>query len=108
MLLRPPAFSARMDPMTPEEKSLLERTYKLAEENNEILRGIRRTNRLSMVMRALYWGFIIFASVGAYYFIQPYITTLLGVTDQMGGLQGIQNSLNGAQGAANALKDLYK
>jgi hypothetical protein len=94
--------------MTPEEKSLLERTYKLSEENNEILRSIRRSNRLGLAMRAIYWGFIIIASFGAYYFIQPYVTTLLGISGQMGGLEGIQNSLNNAQSAANSLKDLYK
>jgi hypothetical protein len=65
--------------MTPEEKNLLERTYKLAEENNGILKSIRRGNRFSIFMRLLYWVVIIGASVGAYYFIQPYINQVLGM-----------------------------
>ena len=32
--------------MTPEEKSLLERTYKMSEENNSILRKMRRAGRV--------------------------------------------------------------
>lgn len=71
--------------MTPDEKSLLERTYRLSVENNEILRSIRRGNRWSMAMRLLYWAVIIGASVGAYYFIQPYINA---VTEAYGNISG--------------------
>jgi len=94
--------------MTPEEKSLLERTYKLAEENNEILRTLRRSNRYALIARVAYWGVIILLSFGAFYFIQPYITSLMGATNQAGGFQGIMNDLNQAQDAANQLKSLYK
>lgn len=68
--------------MSPEERSLLERTYKMAEENNEILRSIRRGNRFSMAIKAVYWIVIIGLSIGAFYFIQPYIefmTSALGI-----------------------------
>jgi hypothetical protein len=94
--------------MTPEEKSLLERTYKLAEENNEILRKMRRTSRYALIARVVYWGVILLLSFGAFYFIQPYITSLMGATDSAGGFSGIMNSLNQAQDAANQLKNLYK
>ena len=95
--------------MTPEERSLLERTHKLAEENNEILHSIRRTNRFSTVMRVLYWIVILVLSFGAYYFIQPYVTTMLGAYDQVkGSLQGVQNGVNDAQSAASSLRDLLK
>jgi hypothetical protein len=59
--------------MSPEERALLERTYKLAEENNEMLRALRRMNRWSTVLRFSYWLIIIVLSFGAYYFIQPYL-----------------------------------
>ena len=95
--------------MTPEERSLLERTHKLAEENNEILRSIRRTNRFSVIMRVLYWAIILVVSFGAYYFIQPYLETMLGAYDQIqGSLQGIQGGMNSAQNAASSLRDLLK
>ena len=57
--------------MTPEEKSLLERTYKMAEETNAIVRLMRRTNRYSTIARVSYWVVIILLSFGAFYFIQP-------------------------------------
>ena len=79
-------------PMTPEERSLLERALKLAEENNALLLGLRRYNRVSSGLRALYWVVIIGASFGAFYLIQPYI----------------QNTLNQAQDSASQLRDLLK
>lgn len=94
--------------MTPEEKSLLERTLKVAQENNEILRGMRRTATWGMIARIVYWGIILALGFGAFYFIQPYFESLMGLTGQsQGGLQGLLNTLNQAQGAASQLKDLY-
>ena len=63
--------------MTPEEKALLEETAKLARENNKILRGIRRSNRLSAFFRIIYWAVIIGSAFGAYYFLQPYVNALV-------------------------------
>jgi hypothetical protein len=64
--------------MTPEERSLLERTHALAEENNKMLRSIKRSGRIAVILRALYWLIIIGISVGAFYFIQPYIDYITG------------------------------
>ncbi len=71
--------------MTPEERSLLERTHKLAEENNALLRSLRRSHRFSTAVRALYWVVIIILSFGAYYLIQPYVDTLTDAYTQMEG-----------------------
>ncbi len=64
--------------MTPEERSLLERTHELAEDNNKMLRSIKRSGRISMILRILYWAVIVGVSVGAFYFIQPYIDYITG------------------------------
>ena len=78
--------------MTPEERSLLERTHNLAEENNTLLRSMRRMARISGAFRAIYWIVIIGASVGAYYFVQPYLTQLLDVYGQVeGGIGSISS-----------------
>lgn len=90
--------------MTPEEKSLLERTYKLAEENNDILRGIRRSNRWATAMRIGYWVIIIVTSVGAYLFIQPYLSLLGNVAGSASGGFNLQS----AQDAAKELQSLFK
>ena len=69
--------------MTDEEHSLLERTYKIAQENNAILRSIRRSNRISSVVKVLYWVIIIGVSYGAYYAIQPYFNKMLDLYTQI-------------------------
>lgn len=85
--------------MTPEERSILERTLKIAEENNSILRGIRRSNRFSMFLRLGYWVIIIGLSFGAYYFVKPLINSTLGLYDQVqknvSNVQDITTSIKG-------------
>ncbi len=63
--------------MNPFEKELLQKTHDLSQENNKILRGIRRSNRWGSFFHLLYWVIIIGISVGAFYYIQPYVDTLL-------------------------------
>ncbi len=74
--------------MNPEDNQLLQKTHDLAEENNKILRGIRSSNRWSAVFRIFYWIIIVGISVGAFYYIQPYINVLSKA------YSGIQTDLN--------------
>ena len=67
--------------MSPDERKMLERAVALSEENNDILRSVRRSMRLSNFMSLLYWVFIIGSAVGAYYLIQPYINQIAGGYD---------------------------
>ncbi len=64
--------------MNPEERALIEETLAISRENNKILKSIRRSARIGQLMQITYWLLIIGASVGAYYFIQPYLEQLLG------------------------------
>ncbi len=91
--------------MTPEEKSLLERTYKLAEDNNSILRSMRRSNRIGLAMRIFYWVIIIGAGIGALYFLQPYIDQMMQIVDQAQKvIQNVNGTVNQAQDALNTIK----
>ncbi len=59
--------------MSPEEKVLLERTLKLSEENNHILRKMQRAARW-----AILWGFIkvaiiVVPLVVGYLYLEPYL-----------------------------------
>jgi len=81
--------------MSPEEKSLLERTYKIAEENNAILKSMRRTARWGIAIRVSYWVIIIGLSFGAFYFIQPYMEILYGAVDKVSGNSDLLNLLKG-------------
>ena len=67
--------------MTPEERDLLNKSVTLAEENNQMLHSMKRSQRWASITRVIYWIFIIGSAVGAYYLIQPYV-------DQVKGLYG--------------------
>jgi hypothetical protein len=90
--------------MTPEERSLLERTHKLAEENNEILRSIRRSNRISIAMRLLYWVVIIGISLGAFYLIQPYIEAVTGAYQSISGVTPTDGTTESLTSVSSLLK----
>ena len=77
--------------MSPEEKALLERTLKLSEENNQILRKMQRTARWAVV-----WGFIkvaiiVVPLVVGYLYLQPFLGQAL---DNFKQVQGLLNNTN--------------
>ncbi len=85
--------------MTPEEKQLLREVHALAEENNQLLKKIRRSNFYSSAARVIYWGILIGISFGAYYFVQPYIDAITGTyTDIQEGVSTVQNASTGVSG----------
>ncbi|MEK7646403.1 MAG: hypothetical protein AAB381_01780 [Patescibacteria group bacterium] len=88
--------------MTPEERSLLERTHKLAEENNALLRSMRRMSRISGALRILYWVVILGVGFGTFYVIQPYVESLLTVFGD------IQAASGQSPGTASLFLDLLK
>ena len=71
--------------MSPEEKNLLERVAVLSEENNHILRGIRRANRWGSALKIIYWVAIIVISYGAYIYVQPYVDQLVRTYAEVAG-----------------------
>lgn len=63
--------------MEQEEKKLLQNTFNLAEENNKMLHKVRGVQK-----RHAIWGvakiiIIIAIAVGAYYFLQPFVKSIL-------------------------------
>ena len=65
--------------MDSESKKLLEETLELAQENNKMLHKMKRSMNISSAMSFIYWLFIIGSAVGAYYYIQPYISEIESV-----------------------------
>ena len=61
--------------MDPQMQRLLE----LKEENNQILKKMRRSQQIASVMRAVYWLIIIGVTVGVFYTLQPYLDQLKDV-----------------------------
>ncbi|MDE2399742.1 MAG: hypothetical protein KGL67_01895 [Patescibacteria group bacterium] len=79
--------------MSPEERELLNRSVKLAEENNEMLHSMHRSLRLQRIMSIVYWVFIIGSAIGAYYIIAPYLNQLKSLYESGAGdvLRNINN-----------------
>jgi hypothetical protein len=81
--------------MTPEERELLNRSVALGEENNDILRSMRRSMRLARIMSIMYWVVIVGSAVGAYYLIQPYVDSITGAYgDARSGLDSVGSLLD--------------
>lgn len=59
--------------MDEQEKKLLEQTYELVKENNQILHRMRRDQKRAFMFRVIYWVIILSFAYGAYFYIEPYV-----------------------------------
>lgn len=62
--------------MDSEEKEMLEETLELAKENNKMLQALKRQMQWGRIFQIVRWVIIVGAAVGAYYYIEPYLTSL--------------------------------
>ena len=69
--------------MGPEDKIKLDQILRMTEENNKILRHMRRGAIIGRIVHFIYWLLIIGISVASYYYIQPYITMLTDVIQKV-------------------------
>lgn len=74
--------------MENDNQELLEKLLRLTEENNVMLRRIQSRARWGTIFRVAYWVLLIGLSIGAFYFIQPYIEAVTG------GVNEFQNQVN--------------
>lgn len=88
--------------MNPEEKQLLQKTYDLAEENNKILHKLKRANTRSTLFRWFYWIIIIGISIGAFYFIEPYVKVSIDA------YKSLQTELSNVKSVTNKVSNLIK
>ena len=88
--------------MTPEERQLLIQTSRLVEENNKILRKMRRGALFGRILHTLYWLVVIGLSVGAYIYVQPYVDQL---KEAYGG---IQQDVNAAKSVSSKFSNFFK
>ncbi len=91
--------------MTPEERQLLIQTHRMVEENNKLLRKMHRAAIWGRIWHIFYWVVIIGLSVGAYYFIEPYVGQIQGL---YGGLKGDVENVRGAAGQLGDLGNLLQ
>ena len=63
--------------LEPAEEKLLEETFKIEKENNEMLHTLYRDMVMGRAFRIFYWVIILGILVGSFYYIQPYIDPIL-------------------------------
>lgn len=77
--------------MESENQETLNKILELTGENNRMLRKMRRSIIWGRIFHALYWLLIIGLTVGAYYYIQPYLSAVLSTfgaaSDTVSGLE---------------------
>ncbi|MDQ3075836.1 MAG: hypothetical protein M3Q34_01790 [bacterium] len=59
--------------MDPQSKALLEKTYVLVEDNNRMLKKVRSVQRRTAFFQIVKTLVILGISIGAFYFLQPYL-----------------------------------
>ncbi len=67
---------ATMVVMEPTIQTKLDEILIITKENNQMLVSMRRLHRITLFFRVLYWCVLIGIAVGAFYFLQPYVTTI--------------------------------
>jgi len=83
--------------MNPEERKLLQNTFNLAEENNKMLHKVRGVQKRQVLFSVLKWIIIIGITVGAFYFLEPYVQQLQSLIEKTGvnidQLKNLNNTL---------------
>lgn len=74
-------------------QELLEENLKLTKENNKILLGLRRSQRLGIAFTAFKWIIVISLTLGAYYYLQPFLEQLLQIYSGLGDVYNSTGSL---------------
>ncbi len=88
--------------MTQTNQEKLDEMYELIKENNEILSGLLRRERISNFFRIMYWLIILGTIFGVYYYIQPIIQSLTF------NLESVQNGLNKLNQASGNLPEVSR
>ena len=71
----------------------------LTAKTHELVQKMWNANRWGRIFRVFYWVLIIGVSVGAYYYFEPYLESLLGA------YQGILSGVEKIQGTTQSLPD---
>ena len=96
--------------MDAESKELLKKTFALAEENNKILRKMRRSQKIASFLRFVYWVIILGVTFGAFYLLQPYVDKITGLYNTVFNTsQKLNNTVNSVNSInSSGVQDLLK
>jgi small-conductance mechanosensitive channel len=78
--------------MDPESKKLLEDTFKLAKENNEILHKVRGVQKRTAMFGLLRLVLVVGIAFGVFYYIEPYLNKVGAFVSSFTGIdKGVNN-----------------
>ena len=87
--------------MDPESKKLLEETFRLAQENNNMLHKVRSVQKWANLWSLLKVLLIIGIALGSFYFLEPFVNKFISIWNNVSGSQ--QQNLN-----SNPIQDFFK
>lgn len=93
--------------MEEDTKKLIADNYALNKENNEMLKKLIVFQKWNQIYKIVYWAIIVLSAIGAFYFIKPYLSSLVGV--YTGGV-GISNfsDIKNSLGNKDQVQDLIR
>ncbi len=65
--------------MDEDTKKLLSENLAVNKANNEMLKKLVLYQKWNQIYKIVYWSIIILSVLGAFYFIQPYLSSIFGV-----------------------------
>ena len=74
--LRKPYFCVTVLAVDAETQKKLDRILQLSEENNAYIKKVRSAQKSSLIWKAIYWIIIIVFTVGGFYAVKPYLSTM--------------------------------
>ncbi len=89
-----------MDPIDTQSQKLLQDTFDLVQENNQMLHKVRSVQKWEAFWQGLKWLVIIGIALGSFYYIQPYMQKML---DLYNSISGTEQKLN-----SGSVQDLLK
>ena len=85
---------------------MLRENLKISRENRKILKRLQRSMRWGRFLRVVYWVVIIGGTLGAYYYIQPFVDNM---KEMFSGIQaGTEGVTNGMGTGLDFLGNLFK
>ena len=86
--------------MSHENKSIEEKILELTQENNELLKKVRRNQKLTWNFRVIYWTVIIAAALGVFYVFKSPLNTVVNE------FSGLKNTIQSISDKVNNLADV--
>jgi len=96
--------------MDNETKQLLKKNLKISEENNKLLKRMRRNAFWGGILRLIWWAVIIGLPVYLYFTVfEPYLTSLNETYESLkGGVENLQQIPNPLEGLLNKLPGINR